>query len=196
MLACPGDPPDDDAWALEVKFDGMRAQVRFDGHKLCVRSRPGRDCTTEFPELEGIKGALAGRRVILDAELVCLDGDGKPDFEALRTRLRGTRDKRAAALARHRAPATLMIFDVLHLDGFATRDLPYAQRRELLAELALDGLSWKTPEHFVGRTADVTRATREQGLEGVSRSASARATRRAVEAPRGSNTSTAAERRW
>ncbi len=76
MLACAGDPPEDDAWAIEVKVDGMRAQLRLDGSKLCIRSRPGRDCTTEFPELDEIRSGLHRRRVILDAELVCLDTDG------------------------------------------------------------------------------------------------------------------------
>ncbi len=50
----------------------MRAQLRYDGCRVCVRSRPGRDCTAEFPELAAIAEALDGRRVILDGELVCL----------------------------------------------------------------------------------------------------------------------------
>jgi ATP-dependent DNA ligase len=37
--------------AYEVKFDGMRAQVRLDRRERCLRSRPGRDCTEAFPEL-------------------------------------------------------------------------------------------------------------------------------------------------
>jgi ATP-dependent DNA ligase len=33
-------------WAAEVKFDGIRAQLRVDGSQAwCVRSPPGRDCT-------------------------------------------------------------------------------------------------------------------------------------------------------
>ncbi len=49
----------------------MRAQVRHDGSTICVRSRPGRDCSDEFPELEAMRNALGRRRVILDGELVC-----------------------------------------------------------------------------------------------------------------------------
>jgi ATP-dependent DNA ligase len=62
----------------------MRSQLRYDGRRVCVRSRTGRDCTDEFPELAAIADQLAGRSVILDGELVCLDAEGKPDFAALR----------------------------------------------------------------------------------------------------------------
>ena len=59
MLATSGLAPEEDGWALEVKFDGMRAQVRHDGSSVRVRSRPGRACSDEFPELDGIRDALA-----------------------------------------------------------------------------------------------------------------------------------------
>jgi bifunctional non-homologous end joining protein LigD len=66
-----------------------------------------------------------------------------------------------------RAPATLLVFDVLNLDGRPTLDLPYSARRELLAELELEGPNWKTPRNFVGQTHAVLTSTRERGLEGV-----------------------------
>jgi bifunctional non-homologous end joining protein LigD len=45
--------------------------------------------------------------------------------------------------------------------------LPYAQRRELLEQMALSGASWQTPEHLTGRGRDVLKATAEQRLEGI-----------------------------
>jgi ATP-dependent DNA ligase len=74
MLARTGPPPIDDRWAVEVKFDGMRLQLRRDGHAVCLRSRPGRDCSEEVPELTAIASALGRHRVLLDGELVCLEG--------------------------------------------------------------------------------------------------------------------------
>jgi bifunctional non-homologous end joining protein LigD len=44
-------------------------------------------------------------------------------------------------LAAKRSPATFLAFDLLHLDGSSTRGLAYAERRALLAELAIDGPS-------------------------------------------------------
>jgi len=166
MLATPGRTRVGEQWASEVKLDGMRAQVRFDGRALCVRSRPGRDCSEGFPELVALADALRGRRVVLDGELVCLADDGKPDFGALRRRLIARRTA-ATACAAVRSPATLMVSDVLHLDGWAVRELPYATRRERLTELQLNGPAWRTPGHFPDQSAALAAATAEQGLEGI-----------------------------
>jgi bifunctional non-homologous end joining protein LigD len=91
---------------MEVKWDGIRAQLRFHGGSVCLRSRPGRDCTAEFPELAAIGEQLHGHQVILDGELVCLGADGKPDFTALRARI-GRRGGRAAIAGQH-TPVTLL----------------------------------------------------------------------------------------
>ena len=93
MLARTGAIPGGDGWAFEVKFDGMRLQLRRDGRAVCGRSRPGRDCTDEFPELAGIERVLGRHRVLLDGELVCLGAEGNPDFASLRRRLRAPADK-------------------------------------------------------------------------------------------------------
>jgi bifunctional non-homologous end joining protein LigD len=166
MLARTGPMRVGDGWAVEVKFDGMRLQLRRDGRSVCPRSRPGRDCTDEFPELAGIERALGRHRVLLDGELVCLDCDGAPDFASLRRRLRAPADR--ARRHAERSPVTYLAFDLLHLDGRATRELPYERRRELLLDLGLDdGARWRTPRHFVSDSDRVLAATREQGLEGV-----------------------------
>jgi bifunctional non-homologous end joining protein LigD len=165
MLARTGPMPVGDGWAVEVKFDGMRLQLRRDGHRVCLRSRPGRDCSEEFPELAAITAALGRHRVLLDGELVCLGTDGSPDFASLRRRLRARADK--ARRNAERAPATFLAFDLLHLDGRSTRELPYERRRELMLDLALDGPGWRTPRHFVAETDEVLAATLERGLEGV-----------------------------
>jgi bifunctional non-homologous end joining protein LigD len=165
MLARSGRVPDGDDWALEVKFDGMRAQLRWDGRTLCLRSRPGRDCTAEFPELGPLARAVGPRQVILDGELVCFAEDGHPDFHRLRGRLRS--HGHAAAIASRRAPATFLAFDLLHLDGRSTRGLPYEARRELLDELELERPAWRTPRNFVGEAEAVLASTEQCGLEGV-----------------------------
>jgi len=165
MLASSMPAPTGSGWATEVKWDGIRAQLRFDGRTLCVRSRTGRDCTSEFPELAAVREQLRVRRLILDGELVCFGADGKPDFAALRARI--GRQGRRPAVAAQRRPVKLVAFDLLHLDGAAIRRLPYAQRRELLAALALDGPALMLPRHFVDDGEALLTATAEQGLEGL-----------------------------
>jgi len=120
-----------------------RAQLRYDGCSVSLRTRNGRECSEDFPELAAIADVLGKRWVTLDGELVCLRSDGRPDFARLRHRLTGS------ATARH--PAMLQVFDLLHLDGRSTRPLPYGERRALLEELALDGPAWADAGQRHGR---------------------------------------------
>jgi bifunctional non-homologous end joining protein LigD len=160
MLLTTGEVPDGDGWALELKWDGCRAQLRYDGRAVTMRTRNGRECSEDFPELSAIARALGKRRVTLDGELVCLRADGQPDFARLRRRLAGRSPSPA--------PAMLQLFDVLHLDGCSTRVLPYRERRALLEELALDGPAWRTPASIVlDRSGAFVDRVAELGLEGV-----------------------------
>ena len=152
--------PDGEAWALELKWDGCRAQLRYDGHSVALRTRSGRECSADFPELDEIAGVLGKHRVTLDGELVCLRPDGRPDFARLRSRLSGS--------VAHRHPALLQVFDVVHLGGLSTRALPYEERRALLEELALDGPAWRTPASVVvDHAGDFVARVAKLGLEGV-----------------------------
>jgi bifunctional non-homologous end joining protein LigD len=165
LLAAADGVPDDDGWALEVKWDGMRAQARIEHRRLRVRSRRGVEWTQQFPELADLPPGAPDRSLLLDCELVCFGATGHPDFARLRGRLArgGSQADRAARIA----PATLIVFDVLHLDGRAVRRLPYSRRRHLLAELALDGEHWRTPRAYRAGRDDLAAVTREHGLEGV-----------------------------
>src|SRR4051812_4815569 len=78
------------------------------------------------------------------------------------------RATRGPASARAPAtPATLIVFDALHVDGLATRALPYRERRALLTDLLADGPHWRLASAWTERLDDVVAVTREHGLEGV-----------------------------
>jgi bifunctional non-homologous end joining protein LigD len=145
----------------------MRAQLRVarDG-SWCLRSRRGRDCSEQFPELAGLAGALAGHDLILDGELVSLASDGHPDFHTLRRRL-GVRRPLSARWLAVEAPVTLVAFDVLHLDGHTVRVLPHAERRRTLERLLCDGPAWRVPEPLNGSLQAALAVTRSHGLEGI-----------------------------
>ena len=66
LLAGCRELPGASGWAFEVKFDGMRAQLRVEHGRVVVCSRPGRNCTSEFPELGEVGEALSRRRVLLE----------------------------------------------------------------------------------------------------------------------------------
>ncbi|MEU4443805.1 non-homologous end-joining DNA ligase [Actinosynnema sp. NPDC050801] len=166
MLATPaaGLPGPASKWAFEFKWDGVRAVARVEGGRVRLTSRLGNDVTGTYPELQGLGAQLGATEVLLDGEIVALRG-GRPSFGALQQRMHAS-----AAQARRLVagtPVTFLVFDVLHLDGSPTVELPYVRRRELLEGLGLRGAHWLTPKAFPGAGAAVLAASREQGLEGV-----------------------------
>ncbi len=167
MLARPGAlPGDGHRWAFEVKWDGVRAIAYSRPGELRLESRNLNDITDRYPELARLNRALSSHEAVIDGEIVALDERGRPRFELLQPRIHLA----AGAQVRRRsqsAPVTYMIFDLLWLDGHSLMELPYTERRSRLAELALSGESWRTPDTLDGDGAAVLRATAEQGLEGV-----------------------------
>jgi hypothetical protein len=82
LLTTANEVPTDDDWALEVKWDGMRAQLRFDVRRVTVRSRVGRDCTAQFPELRALADTLTGTYVVaMPARLWMLSCATKSEVE-------------------------------------------------------------------------------------------------------------------
>lgn len=165
MLAVPGGlPHDDEAWAYEVKWDGVRALVAVEGGRLTVRSRNGNDVTSSYPELRGLGLQLGSTQVLLDGEVVAFNAEGRADFGRLQARMHVGRPPGALQRA---TPVQLLLFDVLHLDGTSLLDRTYDERRAALEGLELQGAHWSVPAAFLGGGAAVVEATRAQGLEGV-----------------------------
>ena len=168
MLAKNGHIPesDSDEWAYEIKWDGIRAVGYADHGRWCMLSRRLEDVTARYPELSPIAEQLSDRAAILDGEVVALDEEGRPRFQRIQGRMGLTSPEMIRARVKQQ-PVDYVIFDLLHLDGRCVRDLPYARRRELLDELALEGTRWRTPRYRHGGGASLIEAARAQGLEGI-----------------------------
>lgn len=161
MLATHADAvPRGPEWAHEVKWDGWRIIAEITGGQLRLFSRSERDVTSSFPELQGI--VLPD--LVLDGEVVALDEHGVPSLHALADRIAGPVK---AGRARPR-PVTVMLFDVLRLEGRELLDVPWAQRRELLEALApsLDHERWAVPDVYDDGEL-LLEVTAQNGLEGV-----------------------------
>jgi bifunctional non-homologous end joining protein LigD len=168
MLAIAGSlPTDDDGWAYEIKWDGIRAMLYVEGGRVRALSRNDKDLTPTFPELREIGELLGARPAILDGEIVALGLDGRPNFGQLQHRLHLSSNAEITRRARE-SPVSYVIFDVLHLDGQSLLDLPYDERRARLESLNLAGPSFATADSFRDvRGADILAAVRKGGLEGV-----------------------------
>jgi ATP-dependent DNA ligase len=115
-------PANDSDFAFEFKWDGIRAVVFLDRGRLHVQSRSLRNMTAEYPELAELGKQTNDRRLILDAELICIGDDGRPDFEAIQSRI-GRGNPMAIQHRQCLAPATLMIFDALQGQRLVSRCL-------------------------------------------------------------------------
>jgi bifunctional non-homologous end joining protein LigD len=169
MLAIAGSFPrrEADAWAVEMKWDGVRALAFIEAGRVTLRSRTGKDITATYPELGGLGNAAGRRQALLDGEIVAFNDAGQADFEALQPRIHVASPAQARQLAEI-IPVTYLAFDLLQLDGRPLAGLPYAGRRDLLTPLIPNGTWFLCPPAFPGADFDaVLAASAANGLEGV-----------------------------
>lgn len=130
MLARPApELPEADGWAFEPKWDGFRTLAFFAGSEVDLRGRNDTKSARYFPEIVDGLAFLAGRRVVLDGEILTLK-DGMPDFTSLMLRVHPAAS-RVARLARE-TPAIYVVFDLLADGGVDLRPRPFAERRAAL----------------------------------------------------------------
>jgi bifunctional non-homologous end joining protein LigD len=169
MLATSFATPPRDAgnWALEMKWDGVRALAFVERGQVRLMSRTERDITITYPELAGLGNATSHKQLLLDGEIVVFGAGGWPEFEALQSRMHVSDPAQARLLAGPN-PVTYLVFDLLQLDGRPLLDLEYRYRRGLLDELGLAGSYWQTPPSFPGEDFPAVQAVSvEHGMEGV-----------------------------
>ena len=163
MLATKGTHvPGGSEWVHEVKWDGVRVLAQVRDGTLRLRSRNENDVTVAYPELQGI--ADLGHDLLLDGEIVAL-ADGVPRFSAIADRMHVRNARRAEELSRSN-PVTLLVFDLLEVDGEDLTGLPLVERRGRLESLGLEGPSWQVPATYTDGQM-LLQATEQQGLEGI-----------------------------
>ena len=165
MLASQGTAiPRGPQWAHEIKWDGMRVLADVVHGQLKLLSRNENDVTASFPELSALAGPGMPTDMLLDGEVVALDG-GLPSFPALAERLHVSDARKARRLAVAR-PVTFMAFDLLRLYAVDLTSRPLAERREALERIGLGGPNAQVPPTYEDGDA-LQAATLVQGLEGV-----------------------------
>ena len=160
-------PARQERFGFEVSWGGLRTMLWSEpGHIRKAEARGLHGVIERFPELRGIARTLGATEAVLDGEIVVLDDAGTPAAEPLRERKRAGSDSVARRLARQK-PATLMIFDLLFLDGHPLLDLSYEQRRERLEEVGLEDDAWQTPSYHRGEGDALLDAARQRRLAGL-----------------------------
>ncbi len=167
MTAAPAErlPTPDDAWGYELDWAGRRTIAYVSGGRVHLESA-GQDVTSWFPEIRPLGDALAPTEAVLDGEIVTFDGTRvAPGLLAKR---KAPRDAGAARRMAEHTPVQFLAYDLLWLEGHSTvEQVPYAQRRELLDGLAIEGDHWQTPPYFAGGGTFAREAAAAQGLPGI-----------------------------
>ncbi len=151
-------PPGDD-WLYEIKFDGYRLLTRVDGHSVRCFTRNGNDWSSRLAKLVDAIRALELAPCWLDGEVVVLDDNGVPDFQALQNAFDA---KRTSALS-------YFVFDLPFHAGEDLRAQPLTTRRERLRTLiaAEPQALIRFSDAFAGDPATLLASAREAGLEGL-----------------------------
>ena len=75
--------PEGDDWIYELKFDGYRALIIKDKQRVELRSRKNKDLTGMYRGIAAAGLRLNADQAVVDGEIVALDAQGSPSFQAL-----------------------------------------------------------------------------------------------------------------
>jgi bifunctional non-homologous end joining protein LigD len=107
-------------WIFEIKHDGFRGLAYVEAEYVRLLSRRG-NAYKSFGELSGWIGRhLKVENAVLDGEIVCLDADGRSQYNELIYR---------------RGDPYFYAFDVLWLNGRDLRDLSLIKRKDILRDI-------------------------------------------------------------
>jgi bifunctional non-homologous end joining protein LigD len=147
-------PPIGRGWAHELKHDGYRLQIHVRDGRVRLYTINGADWSKRYPLISESAGRIQGS-AILDAEVVWLDSDGVPQFDALHSRVND-------------AAATALAFDILMHNGDDVRRQPYTERKAMLRKVlqrTRRGIQYV--EYTEGDGAEMFMAICKLGLEGI-----------------------------
>ena len=154
MAMAASELPTGPEWSYEVKWDGYRAQIVKEGSRIALASRNLKDITEQFGGVAAAASRVRAESALVDGEIVALDADGRPSFQALH----------------HWATEGLALvfyaFDLLNLNGRSLVRVPLEDRRAALARV-VDASGVLLSEPLPGTPAEITAAVRRLGLEGI-----------------------------
>jgi bifunctional non-homologous end joining protein LigD len=147
---------DNDDWLFEIKWDGYRALCTVDanGH-LSLVSRNGNDLLKQFPDMADLTNAFGSIPIIVDGEIVSLDGEGHSSFQGLQE------------YAQKPMHLTYVAFDVLYANGRDLRKMPLEERKELLEGLIQDDGLVMYSKHVIGEGVALFEQAEKRGYEGI-----------------------------
>ncbi len=118
----------DPGWIYERKLDGVRCLAFRDGRRVRLLSRNRQSLNGTYPEVVDALAAQKSSNFVVDGEIVAFKGR-RTSFARLQGRLGITDPDEARESG---VPVFYYLFDIMHLDGKATVDVPLLSRKRLL----------------------------------------------------------------
>jgi len=118
--------------ALELKYDGMRAEIHKKGEKIWIFTRRLEDVSKQFPDLvDFVRRGVKARDCIIEGEVIGVSpGTGKPlPFQLLSQRVQRKYDIEKMV---KEVPIQINLFDITYLNGEQLFDKPFRERRRML----------------------------------------------------------------
>lgn len=150
-------PPQDEGWLYEVKFDGFRALAVIRKGVVRLVSRTENEMTSKFPEVVEALEKMKLPDCILDGEIVALDKDGRFSFQALQS----------YDLGQEQPPLLYYAFDLLKLKGRSCMSQPLTKRKEQLKELLGRSKIIRFSSSLEGDVQDLLKEAAKLKLEGL-----------------------------
>jgi bifunctional non-homologous end joining protein LigD len=152
-------PPSGTGWLHELKLDGYRMQARKDGSAVQMLTRTGLDWTGRMRAVASEIAKLGVDKAILDGEVVVVAPNGTTSFA----------DLQASMQEGAKNALTYFAFDLLHLDGKSTRDLPLKERKALLGSIleGADEERLRLSEHMETGGAELLHEACKLQAEGI-----------------------------
>ena len=129
-------------WIHEIKYDGERNLLIWDGTKARIQRHEGRVKSDHFPEIidyfdDKSENYFSSDTFTLDGEVCVLKNNQKADFPSILSRQ--TTDHAKQRLLLKSKPVHFIAFDIVELNGEDLTKKPFKERREILETLGFVG---------------------------------------------------------
>ena len=148
--------PEGPGWLYEIKWDGYRALAVRHRETVQLLSPKNKDQAEAFPALVKAVRSVPANSLLMDGEIVAVDENGRPSFQALQNR---------SSLGR-KWHVVYYAFDLLNVEGEDLRRLPLVERKARLKAL-VEGTDVRFSADLPGTPLDIIKAVKRSGLEGI-----------------------------
>ena len=146
---------DDENWQFELKWDGYRALSYLNGSNVELRSRNNLSFDKKYKEIT-VALQQWNMHAVIDGEIVVLNEEGHPDFEALQKWILAPNGN-----------LVYFVFDVIWLDGYDLMQQPLGERREILKAIMPDCSIIRYSDSIDHTGIDFFQIAKKNALEGI-----------------------------